>query len=177
MPRELLGNFENEDVKKACLKYAGPFFNEMAQSFQATREYLKHASPQARLGALAMMRDYWNHPPDFAQLCESVIRSDPDPDVRCMGLNCLIGCYYGTGDTRLCKWLAGMIRDEQEPLLVRKLAYVVLKATTDTAEPLQAHTLRFPEQVDWAFVARFTECGVEIDRRGAGGLPDSSHKP
>jgi hypothetical protein len=150
------GPVEDDYARKICMKYAGPYFDRMLQSYQATRDLLQHPDPRARLGALGMIREYWKPPPDFAQLCERMAREDPDVDVRCMALNCLIPAYYyGSEDLRIGRWLAEIVRDQSQAPLFRKIAYVMLFAVRATDDNPLAHTLQFPEQVDWSFVNTF----------------------
>jgi hypothetical protein len=149
------GSFDDDWVRNTCMKYAGPYFDQMLRSCKATWDYLTHPDARARLGALAMIRDYWKPTADFAQLCEKMACEDDDLNVRCIALNCLISCYYGTWDVRIGRWLAGVVRDETQPPMFRKLAYTMLFTVRAIAEHPHAHTLRFPEQVDWEFVNSF----------------------
>jgi hypothetical protein len=134
---------------------AGPYFDHMLKSYQTTTEYLQHPDPRARLGAIALVRDYWKPPADFAQLCEKLAREDPDLDVRCIALNSLISIYYGTWDVRIGRWLAGIVLDETEPLLFRKLAYCMLFSLRAVFQSPLPAVLQFPDEVDWTFVYSF----------------------
>src|SRR5438132_6070453 len=126
MPSNALGVFTRDSDREICKKYAGPYFENMLISYEATQEYLKHPDPRARIGALAMMRDYWRPKGDFACECEQIARDDADLTVRCIAVNCLISCYYGTRDTRIGRWLAKVVRDETSPAIYRRQAYCVL---------------------------------------------------
>jgi hypothetical protein len=131
----------------------------MLGDFEVTLGYLNHQNPRARLGALKMLAEYWNPPPDFPVRCERMVAGDNNADVRCLALSSLIRYYYGSRDARFSSWLAGIVRSESEPEMLRRIAYCTLWCVMApelgesgiAAQPMPT-TMRFPEEVSWEFV-------------------------
>ena len=152
-PARFEGGFE----RSLCEKLAGPFFHEMLQGYQATRAHLTHADPRARIGALFMLREYWKPAPDFAELCEKLAFADEDVQVRSGALSSVCGFYYNTHDVRMGRLFARLVRDDSQPLLHRRVAYLALYALRGLSQRPHAESLQFPDEVDWEFVDSFFE--------------------
>lgn len=142
--------------RKAWGHAAGPFADVLLQSAEAAQQHLTHPDPRARLGAVLLLRDHWGAPAGFAALCERLAFEDPDTTVRCAALTHLGAEHYETGDARMGRLFAGIVRDEAEPRVLRYVAYLGLYALDGCRGPEpDGRTFRIPEDVDWSLVGRY----------------------
>jgi hypothetical protein len=127
----------------------------MMENYERTKDNLTHVDPRARLGALFLLRDYWGAPPGFPELCEQFAFADEDLQVQSGGLSSICGCYYGTHDVRMGKLLAGIVRDDKRPMMIRRIAYLGLFALRGIKNRPNIYGFMFPQEIDWQFVNSF----------------------
>lgn len=123
----------------------------------STEEYLYGPDPKTRYAALILMTYHWTPTDEFKVTCEHMALLDRDVLVRSTAIGCLGNCFTRTGNRRIEKLLANIVRNEAQPYQVRRSAYMSLFiVSTDCYEvmpPGEVWTnLRIPEGVDWAFV-------------------------
>ena len=152
-----------ERACRFCERVAGPASEVMLKSLEATKTCLAADEPKVRLAALVMLREYWITSLPSADLLESMMLLDPDPEVRQVALTSLCSYYAKSKNKRITKRLAHIVRDETKPRMFRFLAYrglFIVHGRQYSSWPslLSAITdLRFPEGVEWSFVESFLQ--------------------
>ncbi len=142
-------------------KLAGPLFDELLASRESAERHLGDANPNKRLAALMVLLDHWKPNAQLAQTCENLAFADNDSQVRGVALSGLGKCYAYTQDARVLRLLAGIVCDERQSKSFRNSAYIALFHVADVdARSLPEPGYRFPDDVDWDFVARFTKVAV-----------------
>lgn len=145
--------FASEASMTVCKIAAGMFLDDLLQSQHVAKQHLRHRSPQARLGALVMLRDYWNVTIDYDQAYDLVLH-DEDTNVRCVALGALI--KYAFRSNQFGRLFAEIVMNDNEPRELRYAAYLGLFAVRGWEDRADAAMpIKIPEDVDHAFVDSF----------------------
>src|SRR5262249_34042358 len=112
-----------EMLRRFCEKLAGPASEVMLKGPEAAKAYLVASEPNLRLAALVMMREYWAASLPSGELFESMMLTDPDPEVRQVALRSLCSYYAKTKNARITRVLAQFVRDKTKPPMFRFFAY------------------------------------------------------
>ena len=112
-------------------------------------------------------RETHNH--SFVRLCEEIASNDANPKVRGVAIATLGGCYRNTHDNRISRFLLLIVHDNAQPVNCRIAAYMALYLLRGLIMPPWKGALRrppvgfaFPQDVDWRFVASFSD-GTSLD--------------
>lgn len=155
------------DVNNSTLQrwrsLAGAAVDLMLEDREQALRRLTDSDPKIRYVALSLLVSHWNSAKDqeFAQQCEKMAIDDTDNTVRSVALRILGQCYKNTDDARIGKLLAQVVRDELQTAECRAGAYLALFrlrglfADWPGRNTIPPTVFRFPEHVDWAFVASF----------------------
>jgi hypothetical protein len=159
MTSDVPRRFRREGSRIWCQKFQETYLGEMLRSREVTVNCLTHADPRARECALLVIRDYWDPPPDYPQICERLALQDDDTAVRALAILLLSSSYYNTWDARIGKLLACIVRDEAQPLMCRRIAYfgLFMLQGAESANSPNPKDPRFPETVDWKLVESFCQ--------------------
>ncbi len=135
-------------------KLAGTEFEIMLRSRDETLKYLTHSKASLRHVALELAYSHWKITGILAQTYEETAFADPDAGVREAAIAALGTCYARTKDARICRLLAGVIRNQDAPQSMRLTAFSALLRVHRNIDytgksPLVPTSL---EEVDWAFV-------------------------
>lgn len=137
-------------------RWAGSDLAEMLETPHAAEGYLQHPDKYLRLAALGILVFHWSPTTVIAPTFERMAFADPDEEVRGSALVALGMCYAGTKDHRIEKLLATIVRDETQSAEFRRIAYGNLfqvRGLTVDLWPAVGTSFRFPEDVDWGFIA------------------------
>jgi hypothetical protein len=136
-------------------------FQEMLRSREAAEQAVSHPEAKARNAALYLVVQHWGLGEQYAGVCESLAQFDPDLVVREQAV-CLLSAHIADRDNaRVGRLLARMVPDEAEPASLRLNAFrglICLRGLELDWRP-RLNDLRFPDDVDWAFVASFDAPG------------------
>ena len=105
---------------------AGPRLSEMLQSIENTVMYLQHPMPKARQAAIILLNRHWGLTSQLILSVEEIVFKDTDRGVRAEALGALGRYYSGTKDARIGFTLASIVRDRNEPMEIRFIAYLSL---------------------------------------------------
>ena len=142
---------------------AGSALADMLVAEEGAACYLGHLDPSVRKIAVEVLSLYWRSKPDGPSVVaiEGMALGDRDGMVREVALLALGACYRGTGDVRVGKLLARVVRDDAEPALLRRAAYAALHFLRGLKTPLPVEGVspcaifQIPENADWSFVDSF----------------------
>lgn len=139
-------------------KYVGKEnVQKLSQDATTAYRYLNHHDPKIRFAALTLVwiNDWITE--EIADISEEMALSDPDENVRGQAIIGLTSFYDGTNNSRIGRFLAKIVCNEDEGTAVRKVAYRSLFLMPESIRlPLPAATgFRFPADVDWALVRKF----------------------
>src|SRR5206468_2304275 len=104
-------------------RLATPFLDAMLRSREQAQACLEHSDSKVRFVALDVLSHHWEPNRDLAQVCEKMVFSDPDPEIRAVAATTLGACYARTADSRVAKLLANIVSDGSQPSPVRVSAY------------------------------------------------------
>jgi len=139
-------------------KLAGDRLPELMESREGAARFLQDSDWRLRLCALSLLKRKWRPDAALAETSEKLAFADPHPQVRGVALHTLACCFQGTDDPRIGKLLADIVVDERRyDEQSRRSAYsgLFILRDIDVSERLRAIKKRFPEDVDWEFVASF----------------------
>ncbi|MHC4180699.1 MAG: tetratricopeptide repeat protein [Planctomycetota bacterium] len=135
----------------------------MLESPQGAERFLEHPEPLVRMVAIEVLEHHWEPDPTLARACERMAFEDTDSVVRSIAIGVFASCYSYTDDPRVGRILATVVRDEKQPVEFRSAAYNGLFClrgkvlTLDGLCGIPPTSVRFPEEVDWAFVDGFLD--------------------
>jgi hypothetical protein len=134
---------------------------EALSSRNATERMMIDSDAKIRTGAFSLVAGHWGPLSEQEDLYFKVFRTDPDGDVRLSGLQCLARLYQDTLDRALAAEVAGVIRDETEPIALRRGAYSSLLMIMGVRWPAGLTKLLWrgseddlPKELDWDLVDR-----------------------
>ncbi len=141
---------------------AGANIDRMRRDTRFTLDLLDSEDPNLRTAALTLLRET-ERSAEFRDKCEQLCAHDSDLRVRIGALSCLIACYTKTRNERILGNMARLVLDNTCSQYLREIAYQGIFQVNDAPpatwpEVRAAQGLfRFPDDVDWEFVAQFTQ--------------------
>jgi tetratricopeptide (TPR) repeat protein len=145
-------------------KRAGSLLHEMLFSRQGAERLLEHPEPSIRMVAIEVLNEHWKPDANLARASECMAFNDMDSDVREIALSVFAACFEYTDDPRVGHILANIVRDEQQPMKFRSMAYnglfklrgksVIWYGLYDDPANIE---FPFPKHVDWPFVDSFID--------------------
>jgi hypothetical protein len=142
-------------------KLVGSSFDDLVAHPELLSKYFSHPDPKVRLVALSFSEDDRSLGSEFFRSCEKLAMHDPDREVQESAINVLARLHARTADRRIGGLLVEVMKDDSRPTSVRRAAYSALfqlrglPASTWPIMARHAHAFRFPDDVDWSFVASF----------------------
>jgi hypothetical protein len=135
----------------------GPLAEEMARNPTVLHGYLKHPSADIRQAALAIINESHADLSVYVESAKELILRDPDLHVRWAAFHLLGKCFDGSRDAGIGSFLAQIVLDAAQGPFVRLQAYKGLIYLEDLSVDWvpAVDDLRFPDDIDWAFVHRF----------------------
>jgi hypothetical protein len=134
---------------------------DMLTSPELALAYFEHLDPQVRIAATSVASERWPSHPEIAAGCERLALDDPDEDVRAVAVVSLGVLHSQSGDDRISRVLARIVRDETSSINLRRAAYagllmiqgIDLLSHEPPFEPPDAFPI--PDGIDWGVVNRF----------------------
>ncbi len=127
-------------------------------------QYMTDPDANTRAVALEIYSMHAEVPParELEAIFERLAVSDPSESVRSAAIRALARPYWGTDDVRIGRFIAGIVRDENQPRELRADAYLELFFVRGIKPPfkewLEGHpdtVVVIPDDVDWQFVDSF----------------------
>jgi hypothetical protein len=139
---------------------AGKHLDEMMRSVSGATAYLDDPVANIRAAAILLLYEHWKIKPfDLRSICMRMVMNDRDMEARIHAQGILSCVCFKTDDREVGRLLARIVRDNSEPIKLRKAAYVSLFSVRGlpAARILQAAETDFqdPSNVDWGFVETF----------------------
>lgn len=137
----------------------GALTEEMARNPTMLHCYLSDPSVDVRQAALAIISESHIDLSIYAELAKELILRDPDLHVRWAAFHLLGKCYDGSKDPVIGRFMARIVLDPDQLSFIRLQAYKSLIYLEDLSVEWipMVNDLRFPDDIDWMFVRRFTE--------------------
>jgi hypothetical protein len=127
---------------------------KVGQNEATALEHLSHPKAKYRFAALDLLYIKWRLTQEAADICEDLVESDPDANVRALAATCLGSYYLGSGNRRISELLARIVSNVDENLEVRRSAYWSLFPLQENHRWERPNVLnfQFPQDVNWPFV-------------------------
>lgn len=138
---------------------AGSDLPKILSSKAVAETYLAHADKSRRLAAIWALTFRLAHDESTGDLFKGLVLNDPDTDVRAVAAANLGTVYYRTSNRTVGKFLATIVRDNNQDAKVREGAYRALYSLLGTPvyEQPPLSGFDFLRDVDWTLVAKFFE--------------------
>lgn len=153
---EEIGSAFSEGTLLRLRDLAGGTWETMLADSREAEMNLHHSNAQFRYVALWLVANHFHQAGNHVAAFMRMAKTDPDLTVRILAVQSL-GSVDGRGNAQVGPFLAQMVQENSEPDCLRLAAYrslVALRNLTLSWKP-RVFQLRFPEDVDWSFVASF----------------------
>jgi hypothetical protein len=134
---------------------AGPYGARLESSREFAEECIGNDDSALRRAAISVLYYEWKAIPFLADKCEDLVVNDPNVLVRCEAATTLGACFAGTGDSRVGRRIAGIVRDKSENAELRWRAYRALLMIRGMPISAYFSSGSQPETFDWEFVSTF----------------------
>ncbi len=139
--------------------FFGMTLNDLAQKQAIIDESLVHSDPKHRVTAMGYLSTYSSHLDDYLQLLKQISISDKSLDARAMAITCIGKIFRKTRMNEIASFLADIVRNPEEPTMIRKVGYLAMLSIEKIIESEFAFTntsnFDFPHDTDWDYVNRF----------------------
>jgi hypothetical protein len=152
----------NELAEQNLQKCDPTILNAMLESCAATEKFLTHEDPIVRCGALQLLISRWGLKEHNEQALLVLAKQDPNEGARSLAVACLGHLCQKTRSPQIRQFLANIVRNESEVLIVRENAYVSLSNLAPKSfSRVEAIVINgFPQGVDWGFVDSFRKSSL-----------------